>query len=339
MKRKRSMKWILISFAGIVLPLVILISPLLMVVSALAVGIAGEGSNAATQPEDKPSASIGNGDIVAVAQAEIGNEGGEKYWKWYGYAEWVDWCACFISWCGNQCGYIATGVLPKFSSVNENGIPWFQERGLWAGRGYTPSPGDIVFIDWDNDGTADHVELVERVEGTTVYTIGGNRDGGKGVCGQGAYKLGSGTIYGYGTPNYRSLLWPTPDCKVIKKTFFSTKRYLAIGPATNLIDVTGLPIIAAKTGTVTQVSQYNNINGYWSIEVSHGKGDMVTIYDRCLSPQIEKGDTVTAGQVIASMAAPTAGDDVSLEFTVLVDGTPVDPIESGYLSQDGLIMP
>lgn len=338
MNRKR-IKWIIGGIVGVVVPLVILLAPVLLAVSVLAVGVANEGHNQQQKPPDKPAAMVGNGDIVEVAKAQLGKKGGELYWKWYGYDNWVDWCACFVSWCGDQCGYIDTGVLPKFSSVNETGIPWFQERGLWAGRGYVPSPGDLVFIDWDKDGTADHVELVERVEGTTVYTIGGNRDGGKGTCSTGAFKSGTLTIYGYGTPLYNSLLWPTPDCKYIKKNFFATKRCLAIGPATALLDVTGMPVVAAKTGTVTQISEYNRTPGYWSIEITHGKGDMVTIYDRCLSPLVEQGDEVKAGQLIASMAAPAPGNDISMEFTVLVDGGPVDPIENGYLSTDGLTMP
>ena len=27
----------------------------------------------------------------------------------------VDWCAIFVSWCANECGYIDAGVVPKFA--------------------------------------------------------------------------------------------------------------------------------------------------------------------------------------------------------------------------------
>ena len=54
--------------------------------------------------------------IVEVAASQIGNVGGEPYWRWYGYTERVEWCACFVSWCANQCGYIDAGIIPKFSS-------------------------------------------------------------------------------------------------------------------------------------------------------------------------------------------------------------------------------
>ena len=43
--------------------------------------------------------------IVAVALSQVGNVGGEPYWSWYGFGSRVEWCACFVSWCANECGY------------------------------------------------------------------------------------------------------------------------------------------------------------------------------------------------------------------------------------------
>jgi len=39
----------------------------------------------------------GNDTIVAIAQSQIGNVGGEPYWRWYGFNSRVEWCACFVS--------------------------------------------------------------------------------------------------------------------------------------------------------------------------------------------------------------------------------------------------
>lgn len=47
--------------------------------------------------------SIGNADIVEVARSQIGNVGGQPYWSWYGFYARVEWCACFVSWCANEC--------------------------------------------------------------------------------------------------------------------------------------------------------------------------------------------------------------------------------------------
>lgn len=56
----------------------------------------------------------GDGKIVTVALSQLGNVGGQPYWSWYGFGSRVEWCACFVSWCANECGYIDAGVIPKF---------------------------------------------------------------------------------------------------------------------------------------------------------------------------------------------------------------------------------
>ena len=144
----------------------------------------------------------GSGEIVAVALSQVGNIGGQPYWSWYGFTYRVEWCAIFVSWCANECGYIDAGVIPKFASC-VLGSRWFKDRGLWQDKSYTPNPGDIIFFDWDKpggfsgpqDGVPDHVGIVERVENGRVYTIEGN-SGDK--CRQNSYPLGYYEIYGYG---------------------------------------------------------------------------------------------------------------------------------------------
>ena len=118
--------------------------------------------------------------IVMVALSQIGNVGGEPYWSWYGFGSRVEWCACFVSWCADQCGYIETGVIPKYAGC-VNGVQWFRDRGQWAENDIEPAPGMIIFFDWDNkgssgpqDGESDHTGIVERVENGVVYTVEGN---------------------------------------------------------------------------------------------------------------------------------------------------------------------
>ena len=140
--------------------------------------------------------------IVEVARSQIGNVGGEPYWSWYGFTERVEWCACFVSWCANKCGYIRSGIIPKFSGCI-NGVEWFKDRGQWIGNSFEPSPGMIIFFDWDDedgqDGNADHVGIVEKVENGRVYTIEGNTSDS---CRQRSYPVGYYQILGYGVPNY-----------------------------------------------------------------------------------------------------------------------------------------
>lgn len=140
----------------------------------------------------------GDGEIVTVALSQVGNVGGEPYWSWYGFGSRVEWCACFVSWCANECGYIEAGVIPKFAGCVQ-GSQWFKDRGLWLDRNFEPSAGQIIFFDWEGDGVTDHVGIVERVENGTIYTVEGNSGD---ACRQNSYSIGSSVIYGYGCPAY-----------------------------------------------------------------------------------------------------------------------------------------
>lgn len=144
--------------------------------------------------------------IVAVALSQVGNIGGQPYWSWYGFEGRVEWCACFVSWCANECGYIENGIIPKFAGC-VNGVQWFKDRGQWADNSIEPTPGMIIFFDWDSpngssgsqDGLSDHVGIVEKCENGIVYTIEGNSGD---ACRQRQYPVGYYEILGYGIPAY-----------------------------------------------------------------------------------------------------------------------------------------
>ncbi len=143
---------------------------------------------------------IGNQMIVAVAESQIGNVGGEPYWRWYGFDNRVEWCACFVSWCADQCGYIDSGLVPKFSLCSD-GAKWFQNQGRFLDGSSVPVAGSIIFFDWGDDGSVNHVGIVKKVEKGTVYTIEGN-SGNR--CRERSYVIGDSRIYGYGV--YKELI-------------------------------------------------------------------------------------------------------------------------------------
>ena len=143
----------------------------------------------------------GDDAIVTMALSQVGNIGGEPYWSWYGFGIRVEWCACFVSWCANQCGYIDTGVCPKFAGCG-NGVQWFKDRGQWIDGSDEPVPGMIIFFDWDNkggsgpqNGEADHVGIVQKVEDGIIYTVEGNSGN---LCRVNRYPIGHYEILGYG---------------------------------------------------------------------------------------------------------------------------------------------
>jgi hypothetical protein len=140
----------------------------------------------------------GSGDIVEIAIAQIGNVGGQPYWSWYGFGGRVEWCACFVSWCANECGYIDAGIIPKFSYC-PTGVQWFKDAGLWQDRGYNPPPGSIIFFDWDADGISDHVGIVESCDGATIHTIEGNSGD---ACRRSSYSINSSSVMGFGCPTF-----------------------------------------------------------------------------------------------------------------------------------------
>ena len=118
----------------------------------------------------------------------------------------MDWCACFVSWCANECGYIDDGIIPKSAGCSW-GSDWFKERGQWAENDIEPTPGMIIFFDWDNpdgssgpqDGLPDHTGIVERVEDGMVYTVEGNSGDS---CRVNQYPVGYYEILGYGVVAY-----------------------------------------------------------------------------------------------------------------------------------------
>ena len=136
----------------------------------------------------------------AMVQAALTQEGnsGETYWSWYGFDSEVEWCACFVSWCAEQCGYLDSGAVPKFSFCSD-GVDWFSARGQFEDGSYVPVAGDIIFFDWEEDGGVDHVGIVESVANGMVHTIEGNSGNAVKLRN---YFLGDSLIYGYGILRY-----------------------------------------------------------------------------------------------------------------------------------------
>ena len=136
---------------------------------------------------------FGSSNIVDIARKEIGNKGGEKYWRWYGFNQRVNWCAIFLSWCANESGTI-NNTIPRFSLCTD-GVKWYKDHSKWKNKSYIPQTGDIIFFDWNGDGHVQHVGIVEKVENDKVYTIEGNS---KDEVRSKKYALNNKFIYGFG---------------------------------------------------------------------------------------------------------------------------------------------
>ena len=135
--------------------------------------------------EDKP--------LINTAMSQLGNVGGEPYWTWFGFGMRVEWCAIFVSWCEDQCGYIKNDKAPSFAMV-EDGAAWFKNHGQWLGEESAPEAGDLVFFDWNLDGEPNHVGIVTAVTDDLLFTVEGNSND---RCRQKRYSLSDPVIYGY----------------------------------------------------------------------------------------------------------------------------------------------
>lgn len=124
---------------------------------------------------------------------------------WYG----IDpgpWCAMGVSRITADAGDVS---LVAFSTGRgfaycPAGIAGFRARGEWHAGVAGIRAGDVIFFDWEGDGVADHVGLVEYVDGNGIHTIECNSDN---RCER---RLRNDNITGYGRPAYAGAT-PTPQ--------------------------------------------------------------------------------------------------------------------------------
>ena len=113
------------------------------------------------------------------------------------------WCATFVSAVAIKVGY--TDIIPTECSCNQM-IALFQKMGAWVENDERkPVPGDIIFYDWedsgkgDNRGGANHVGIVEAVNGDTIHVIEGNYSN---AVKRRYLRVNGKFIRGYGVPKY-----------------------------------------------------------------------------------------------------------------------------------------
>lgn len=115
------------------------------------------------------------------------------------------WCAGTVSSISIELGY--TAIIPTECGCGQM-IELFKKLGSWQENdSYKPSPGDIIFYDWDDSGSGDntgwpdHVGVVEKVSGNTITVIEGNKSD---AVGRRTIAVNGKFIRGYGVPKYES---------------------------------------------------------------------------------------------------------------------------------------
>lgn len=127
--------------------------------------------------------------IVRVALREYSDyaaadmTGGDKYRSWItgGAADGEPWCATFISWCANECGFIEPGIVPKSGAVLEY-LAYYRadptKGTVHEADAYDPVPGDFIVWQRSEDPGSiidSHIGIVEKVGSDgRIFTIEGN---------------------------------------------------------------------------------------------------------------------------------------------------------------------
>lgn len=113
------------------------------------------------------------------------------------------WCATFVSAVAIKCGY--TDIMPTECGCDKM-IELYKKLDCWKeDDSYVPDAGDVIFYDWqdsgsgDNTGSSDHVGIVEKVSGTTITVIEGNKSD---AVGRRTLQVNGKYIRGYGLPKY-----------------------------------------------------------------------------------------------------------------------------------------
>lgn len=113
------------------------------------------------------------------------------------------WCSTFASAVAIACGL--TDIIPTECGCEKH-IQLFKKLGSWEENdAYVPKPADYIFYDWDDNGVgectgaADHIGIVETVNGNSMTIIEGNMNN---AVGRRNLKVNVRYIRGYGIPNY-----------------------------------------------------------------------------------------------------------------------------------------
>lgn len=121
------------------------------------------------------------------------------------------WCAAFVSAVGmyavEKYGLACKPYeLIPASAACDPMIEAYKRLGRWIENdAYLPSPGDVIFYDWqdsgsgDCTGSSDHVGIVAKVSGDAIVVIEGNYSD---QVKQRTIKRGDRFIRGYGIPDY-----------------------------------------------------------------------------------------------------------------------------------------
>lgn len=189
-------------------------------------------------------------DVLNVARSQIGFREGAKnsnpYGQWYGIPN-APYCAMGVSWCFAQVGlsHLISAQTIKGFSFNPTALHWFQMQKMVVNK-MQALPGDLVFFDWNGDGVADHVELIEAASLGGITTIGFNTGNPNDPTHEGCWRLHRNYLFVMAIvrPKYPVIVKPTTGISKSKK---ATAGVAATGAA--VAGATGVTTTGVSTNT------------------------------------------------------------------------------------------
>ena len=82
------------------------------------------------------------------------------------------WCCVFLWWLFMMAGAAVLFFGGEKTAYCPTLLSWFKKKGQLV-KG-DPKPGDIVFFDFNGNGTPDHVGICESYDGSNITSIDGN---------------------------------------------------------------------------------------------------------------------------------------------------------------------
>jgi hypothetical protein len=137
------------------------------------------------------------------------------------------WCGMFVSAVLHWVGVPLAVETDKGYAYCPAAVDYFKSQGKF--KNSTPLPGDIVFYDWNGDGTADHTGLVIRNFDNEISAIEGNTSDGDPSDG-GTVQIknrNKSLILGYSTPPYNHV--PLKNSEIAKGVPPAPLRVITVG--------------------------------------------------------------------------------------------------------------
>lgn len=294
----------------------------------------------------------------AQLDSKTGNAGNENYTKYArdlaelnfynGRKQGAAWCDVFVDWCFVQAyGKAAALALTcqPTKAANNCGAGCKYSRQYYQNKGQlhsSPQAGDQIFFYSSDKSQISHTGLVEKVDGSKVYTIEGNTSGGSGVVANGggvfkkSYSLSYARIAGYGRPAYGTQTVTEEPAKESTQEAVKAPQTAASAQKAEYITYTVKKgdslweIARAQLGDAGRYRELMTLNGLKSDKIKVGQVLKIAVKKTTSSSAASyKLYTVKRGESLWTIARDQLGKPKRYKEIMRLNGMKSDAIKAG----------